>query len=79
MVQSEFNFDIWFVIYRFLKFQNTLYNDDIITFDFFTCVHSPTPLNLTRIATPAGCTFVSRCAGSFSVNFFFAEVTCRSA
>jgi hypothetical protein len=32
MMQSEFNFDIYFLIYKFFKLQITLDDDDIITF-----------------------------------------------
>jgi hypothetical protein len=41
MVRSEFNFDTWFVIYRFFKFQLMLHVADVINSVFsFACMHS---------------------------------------
>jgi hypothetical protein len=42
MVWTEFHFDVCFVIYRFFKVSITLDDDDIISFDFFTCMQLPT-------------------------------------
>jgi hypothetical protein len=72
MVRSGFNFDIWFVFYRFFKFQKTLDEHDIITFDFFTCMQFTHP----HCISPAlehlhAAPFFPRYAGSFSDTLFF--------
>jgi hypothetical protein len=56
MMQSEFNFDVWFVIYRFLKLQITLDENAIITFEFFLHAYIHPPI---RTATPTRCSSAS--------------------
>jgi hypothetical protein len=74
MVQSEFNFDVWFVIYRFFKFQITLDDDDIINFDFLHACIYPRSYCMLGLSFPA-CWFSSTTTCLF---FFVAEVMSRS-
>jgi hypothetical protein len=46
MVRSEFNFDVWFVIYN-VKIQPMLHVADIINFVFF-CMHALQPPDVQR-------------------------------
>jgi hypothetical protein len=53
MMQSEFNFDVWFVIYRFLKLQITLDENAITTFEFFYMHTSTHPYALQHLPAAA--------------------------
>jgi hypothetical protein len=37
MVESKFNFNTWFIIYNFFKFQFVLHVDDVNNYILFAC------------------------------------------